>query len=92
MYEYVALSWRTLAWCDDKRFVPSYAQLREEGWEEYIRAYFHNDIGGACIMRRPKDEPRMWMKGEIQEIARNTLCSAAMWGNMSGLAKEESNG
>jgi len=68
-YEYRALSWRTLAWCDDKSFVSSYARLQEEGWEEHIRAYFENDIGGACIMRRSKDEPRLWTEKEIQKIA-----------------------
>ena len=73
MYEYVALKCSTAVWSLDRGFASAYCRLREEGWEEYIRAYFHNDIGGTCIMRRPKDEPqdepRLWTEAEVKKIA-----------------------
>ena len=74
-YEYVAVKWITMAWCDDRGFVSAYARLREHGWEEHSRAQFEKYVGGACIMRRPKDDmrrpkddPRLWTERDIQEL------------------------
>ena len=69
MYEYVALKCSTSVWSHDRGFASAYCRLREQGWEEHLRAHFEKYDGGACIMRRPKDEPRMWTEAEVRKIA-----------------------
>ena len=64
MYEYVALTWTTDPnAADDGRFMASMSRLVGQGWREYVRALFMGGYGGACIMRRPKDEPQ---EGDVE--------------------------
>lgn len=73
--EYVALSWRTANAANDEEFEREKARLMSEGWSVDRCAPWSQEAmpkrltGGACIMRRPKDEPRMWTTGEIEEVA-----------------------
>lgn len=75
-YEYVALTWRTEEWIDDAQYVSDRGKLLRQGWQVHILAPWgaHKAIGGACIMRRPKDEPCMWTEGEIEAIFRTRSC------------------
>lgn len=88
-WEYVAIFWKDPV-LEDAQYLADRARLLREGWEEHIRAPAEPvwDIkGGACIMRRLKDEPlvhtaktvgkaerlgRLWTRVEIEEIARAT--------------------
>jgi hypothetical protein len=69
-YEYVALGW----FGDHPENKHEYLknnifELVAQGWEEYIRAPWKGQVdGGACIMRRPKDEPRKWTKADIKAM------------------------
>ena len=72
-WEYMALSWGTEDARQDVGFMERRLMLLAQGWEEYCRAIWSGiNHGGACIMRRPKDEPRKWTKKEIEEIAKGT--------------------
>ena len=77
MYEYVAVSWRTANAANDDEFVREKVSLLAKGWIiERCAPWSREDMprkltGGACIMRRPKDEPRKWTEGEIQTIFAN---------------------
>ena len=78
-YEYVALTWRTAHANNDDDFRGEKARLYEKGWELERCAPWSQEgmprrlAGGACIMRRPKDEPRMWTEGELRRFMRETL-------------------
>ena len=58
-WEYRAVEW---TWHDadyDEVFLGHRTKLIAEGWQEHIRAHWRPSLtGGACIMRRPKDEPK----------------------------------
>lgn len=78
-FEYVAVSWRTANAANDDEFVREKASLLAKGWIiERCAPWSRENMprrltGGACIMRRPKDEPRMWTEGEIYEIATRSV-------------------
>ena len=58
-FEYVAVEWRVGYTGKDEGFATTIAGLLRQGWEEHSRAFWRSDPhGGACIMRRPKDEPQ----------------------------------
>lgn len=83
-YEYVALTWGTYNSEVDEEYVKAYDRLTGEGWETVQWATFElSHKGGACIMRRPKDEPRLWTKKEIEKIAKNIP-----YGDERAIAKE----
>ena len=68
-YEYLALTWSTNRSELDSLYGDDMRELLDERWEEVCRAPFEpRRIGGACIMRRPKDEPR---KREQHGVARD---------------------
>lgn len=73
-YEFVALSWRTRNFLDDADYEREKVNLKGKGWEVHqIVAWAQEGkprrlAGGVCIMRRPKDEPRMWTKAEIRAL------------------------
>jgi len=72
-YEYVALTWRALDAEADRFFQDDKCGYIGAGWKEYIRAPFPPPhFGGACILRRAKEELRMWTKSELQELIRET--------------------
>jgi len=80
-YEYVALTWRALDAEMDRFFQDDKCSYLGAGWKEYVRAPFPpRHFGGACIMRRPKqepqDEPRKWTKSELQSLIRETTILA----------------
>ena len=79
-WEYRALVWDTYYPRDGPDYEPARTQLIADGWREFVRAPRQAGImGGACIMRRPKDEPRMWTEKGIREVARNgLLCMDAL--------------
>ena len=76
-YEYVALCWfGDTQESIDANLKERMQQLAGEGWKEYIRASWiaqHESgvPGGACIMRRPKEEPRTWTEKELRKMMRN---------------------
>lgn len=93
MYEYVALRWTVdhlggAPHCHGDR-----VRLLSEGWEEYCRASWEPKglgvVGGACIMRRPKDELRMWTEGEIVDLIRGGWARSRKYRDDT---KEETNG
>ena len=55
-YEYVALSWSKEHPENDEPFARRKAKLINKGWQVYVQAVWENTYGGACIMRRPRDE------------------------------------
>ena len=55
-YEYVALSWSKEHPENDEPFARRKAKRINQGWQVYVQAVWENTYGGACIMRRPKDE------------------------------------
>lgn len=63
-YEYVALSFGTSIPAQDREHIRQRSALRRQGWEAHLQAPWSQEgmpkhlAGGACIMRRPKDEPR----------------------------------
>jgi len=74
-YEYVALTWQTHRSGADPVFGDDMRELLDERWEEVCRASFEpSRTGGACIMRRPKDEPRMWTEKEIRDLMQEVEC------------------
>jgi len=68
-WEYVAIYWSTSCACEDKAFVATCAEMREDGWEDYVRASSQGNLGGACIMRRPKGEPHRHEDSTVSEEA-----------------------
>ena len=57
-YEYVALTWSTRGSEVAEEFCTDRRRLIANGWEEIAQGPFlPKRNGGACIMRRPKDEP-----------------------------------
>ena len=68
-YEYVALYWKGCNPEMDLVFCANRAERVHQGWREYARAPWGvQAAGGACIMRRPKDEPRKWTRGELRDV------------------------
>lgn len=94
-YEYVAVSWRTANAANDDEFVRGKAQLLAQGWKVVRCAPWSRELmprlltGGACIMRKPKDEPRKWTRTQIENIALNMVLKEKEWGDGP---KEETNG
>ncbi len=77
-YEYVALQYggEKGTSSENALFEMWYNKLCDEGWSEVVRAPWRLAIlqgkGGACIMRRPKDQPRKWTEGELVELMKAT--------------------
>ena len=68
-YEYVALSWSKEHPENDEPFARRKAKRINQGWQVYVQAVWENTYGGACIMRRPKDEPRKCEQhGVVREL------------------------
>ena len=81
MYEYVAVAWRTRKALDDAQYVAERRELDCQGWEVYqLAAWTKGRGGGVTIMRRPKDEPRMWTRTQIENIALNMVLKHEEWG------------
>ena len=58
-WEYRAVEWTSHDPDYDEVFLGRRTKLIAEGWQEHIRAHWRPSLtGGACIMRRPKDEPQ----------------------------------
>ena len=95
-YYYVALLWHANSAAEDKRYVENYEQLCDVGWEVVCQAsVYPNYTGGACIMRRPKDEPRMWTEEELHkqfDFWYEKLYEGRTKVFVSHLDKEETNG
>ena len=72
-FEYVAVSAR------DVQHTAVKDMLIKKGWEEYVQALWYGakHACGVCIMRRPKDEPRMWTKKELQVVLRELIVAEA---------------
>jgi len=70
-YEYVALTWVGQCPEADELFASDMDTALRQGWEALDRGSFgKRRSGGAVIMRRPKDEPRMWTEKQraVEEV------------------------
>jgi len=91
-YEYVALTWQTHDRRADDCFMSDYHRLCDAGWEVSLDASFEPQrVGGACIMRRLKDEPPMWMKKEVEDIRYNVEKATVQRLVAKGLLRDRSN-
>ena len=69
-YEYVALTWGTQDRTTDAVFMTGYHRLCAADWEVSLDAPFEwGQTGGACIMRRPKDEPQEKLEPIYEYVA-----------------------
>ena len=64
-YEWVVLT-RTI----NDRLAERVERLVRCGWQEHAHARWQGIYNGACIMRRPKDAPRMWTESELKTFVR----------------------
>lgn len=75
-FDYVALKWTVDHLGGAPHCYGDRIRLLNQGWEEVCRAPWEPKglgiTGGACIMRSPKDEPRMWTKAELWELMKET--------------------
>lgn len=70
-WEYRAVEWTSHDPDYDKVFLGHRTKLIAEGWEEHLRASWRPSLtGGACIMRRPKDEPPRFHRDRHGELVR----------------------
>lgn len=70
-FEYVALIWKTHKPEWDTQFVDEKADLVRQGWRDHIEVpHATGMVGGVCIMRRLKDEPRMWTESGLKTFIR----------------------
>lgn len=68
-HEYIALVWHTPLRQDDEAYIADLERLRAMDWEGI--AWSNLEVarnGGACIMRKVIEKPRMWTKKEMLEI------------------------
>lgn len=75
--EYMAVEWKTRWSADDAEFLGRLLELRQQGWEEYVREAYPvaPPPGGVVIMRRPKDEPR----ADVAEVVGKAECVGRLW-------------
>lgn len=66
-YEYLAVTER------DVQHAAVRSMFTKQGWEEHLRVPWSDGRPSpVCIMRRPKDQPRMWAERELVELMKRT--------------------